>query len=86
MSGCRRIAPLLEPFMDGELAADKTIELEQHLAGCPRCTSLCDSLRATLQMCQTAGASRPVPAAVRSSVQQAVRNFIERHDAGSSAE
>ena len=84
--GCPDVVPLLSRRLEGEITADACKQMEQHLAGCPRCTSLCDSLRATLRMCQTAGASRPVPADVRASVQQAVRNFIERHDAGSSAE
>jgi anti-sigma factor RsiW len=39
MNPCRRVAPLLDPFVDGELAPDKIVEVEQHLAGCQRCCS-----------------------------------------------
>jgi anti-sigma factor RsiW len=52
MNGCRRVSPLLEPFADGELAADKTIEVEQHLGGCPRCAAhvrLNGALRASVR-------------------------------------
>ncbi|HMJ11551.1 MAG TPA: zf-HC2 domain-containing protein, partial [Polyangiaceae bacterium] len=37
MSTCRRVLPLLEAFVDGELAADQVLEVEQHLVDCPLC-------------------------------------------------
>ncbi len=37
MSACRRAVPLLETFVDGELSADKVVEVEQHLQECPCC-------------------------------------------------
>lgn len=36
-SSCRQIAPLLEAFGDEELAADKSLEVEQHLVDCNTC-------------------------------------------------
>jgi len=36
-SSCRQIAPLLEAFGDEELAADKLLEVEQHLVDCNTC-------------------------------------------------
>jgi anti-sigma factor RsiW len=36
-SSCRQIAPLLEAFGDEELAADKSLEVEQHLVDCHTC-------------------------------------------------
>ena len=36
-SSCRQIAPLLEAFSDEELAADKQVEVEQHLVDCDTC-------------------------------------------------
>jgi anti-sigma factor RsiW len=38
MTPCRRVQPLLEAFADGELAADKVLEVEQHLVECAVCT------------------------------------------------
>lgn len=35
---CRRTAPLLEPFVDGELDPEKVIEVEQHIVECSVCT------------------------------------------------
>jgi anti-sigma factor RsiW len=37
MSACRRAVPLLETFVDGELSADKVVEVEQHLLECSCC-------------------------------------------------
>lgn len=37
MSACRRAVPLLETFADGELSADKAVEVEQHLLECACC-------------------------------------------------
>ena len=37
MTPCRRVLPLLEAFADGELAPDKVLEVEQHLADCEVC-------------------------------------------------
>lgn len=37
MSACRRAVPLLETFADGELPAEKVIEVEQHLLDCGCC-------------------------------------------------
>ncbi|HEY6556658.1 MAG TPA: zf-HC2 domain-containing protein [Polyangiaceae bacterium] len=39
MSPCRRVLPLLEAFVDGELAADQVLEVEQHLVDCELCAS-----------------------------------------------
>lgn len=36
-SSCRQISPLLEAFGDEELAADKLLEVEQHLVDCDTC-------------------------------------------------
>ncbi len=38
MNDCRRFLPLVEMFVDGELPAEKVLEVEQHLAECDVCT------------------------------------------------
>ncbi|MFC1642448.1 zf-HC2 domain-containing protein [Myxococcota bacterium] len=37
MISCRQVAPLLEAFMDGELAPEKMLDVEQHLVSCEKC-------------------------------------------------
>jgi RNA polymerase sigma-70 factor, ECF subfamily len=82
---CPDVVALLSARLEGEISADSCRQMEEHLAACPSCTARCDSLRSTLRLCQTAGASRTVPAAVRSSVQQAVREFLKQHDEAAAA-
>jgi hypothetical protein len=50
-------------------------ELEADLRACPRCAARCDSLRASLDLCQQAGAEE-VPPAVAASVRIALRRFL----------
>jgi RNA polymerase sigma-70 factor, ECF subfamily len=78
--GCPDVVALLSARLEGDVTADTCKQMEAHLAGCPRCTGLCDSLRSTLRLCQTAGASRPVAPEVRASVRQAVKDFLGRHE------
>jgi anti-sigma factor RsiW len=52
MSGCRHVAPLLEPFRDGELGPADVVEVEQHLTECERCAErlrLAEAMRASLK-------------------------------------
>lgn len=58
-SPCRRTRPLLEPFGDGELPADKVVEVEAHLADCPCCresVELNHSLKLSLRRAVSADA------------------------------
>ncbi len=63
--------------LEGEIDPNLCAELEKHLQGCPACRSRCDSLRATLTLCRSAGAA-PVPPDVESSVREALRRFLAR--------
>jgi RNA polymerase sigma-70 factor, ECF subfamily len=81
--GCPDVVALLSARLEGDVTVDTCKQMEEHLAACPRCTGLCDSLRSTLKLCQRAGAgpTEPVAPNVRASVQQAVKDFLARHEA-----
>jgi RNA polymerase sigma-70 factor, ECF subfamily len=81
--GCPDVVALLSQRLEGDVTADTCKQMEEHLAACPRCTGLCDSLRSTLKLCQRAGAGPAAPVApeVRASVHQAVKDFLARHEA-----
>jgi RNA polymerase sigma-70 factor (ECF subfamily) len=49
--------------------------MEQHVAGCPHCTSLCDSLKRTLALCK-ALPTPEVPGQVQISLRQAVATAL----------
>jgi RNA polymerase sigma-70 factor (ECF subfamily) len=76
---CPDIVPLFSAHLEGEIAPATCKEMEEHLTRCPRCSSVCDTLRQQLRLCQTSGPSGEVPATVRASVRQAVRSFLDHH-------
>jgi len=47
---CRQLLHHICEYMDGELDAETCAELEAHLAECPDCRSLLDSLRKTVSL------------------------------------
>lgn len=63
---CRKISPLLESFVDGELSPERVLEIEQHLIECAEC---CERLRfseavraSTYRAVRTNADARPTPA------------------------
>ncbi|BDG10515.1 sigma-70 family RNA polymerase sigma factor [Anaeromyxobacter paludicola] len=74
-AACPDVAALFSRHLEGEISSDLCAEMEQHLAGCPRCTARCDSLRATLTLCARSPAPE-VPQAVQHSVRQALQRFL----------
>jgi RNA polymerase sigma-70 factor (ECF subfamily) len=80
---CPDIVPLFSAHLEGEIAPTTCQEMEEHLARCPHCSSRCSSLRQQLRLCHTASPSGAVPEAVRASVRQAVREFLDRHPTAS---
>jgi RNA polymerase sigma-70 factor (ECF subfamily) len=79
---CPDVAALLSARLEGEISPETCQELERHLAGCARCRDVCDTLRATLRMCQAVDQKPRVSPAVQESVRQAVQAFLERHPSG----
>lgn len=73
---CPDVSTLLSKHLEGEISAEVCATMERHLEGCPRCRGACDSLKATLALCRTAGAVEEVPAAVQATVKQALQGFL----------
>jgi RNA polymerase sigma-70 factor (ECF subfamily) len=74
--GCQDVVMLLSRRLEGEIDGNACAELESHLEKCASCRGRCDSLRATLSLCRSAGAA-PVPEDVLRSVRQSLRRFVE---------
>ena len=70
---CPDVLALWSRHVEGEITAEVCARMERHLAGCPRCSAACDSLKRSLAVCQRAP-TRPVPA----SVQREVRAKLHR--------
>jgi len=73
---CPDVLDLFSKKLEGEISADVCKELEEHLRQCARCTSRCDTLRASLNLCRQAG-DEVVPVRVERSVRSALRRFLE---------
>jgi RNA polymerase sigma-70 factor (ECF subfamily) len=73
---CPDVLQLFSQRLEGEISGPVCQELETHLRQCPRCTSRCDSLRASLNLCRQAG-DETVPPRVEHSVRTALRRFLE---------
>jgi RNA polymerase sigma-70 factor (ECF subfamily) len=73
---CPDVLMMFSQHLEEEISAEQCSAMERHLEGCPRCRGTCDSLKRTLVLCRTTGASVPVPASVQESVKAALRTFL----------
>jgi RNA polymerase sigma-70 factor (ECF subfamily) len=78
-ASCPDVLTLLSRKLEDEISPEVCAEMEQHVAGCPHCTSLCDSLKRTLALCK-ALPSPAVPAPVQASLRQAVAAALDEWD------
>ena len=51
--GCEQVLSQLSDYIDGELEASLCAELEAHLAECPDCRVMVDTLRKTVTLYRT---------------------------------
>jgi RNA polymerase sigma-70 factor (ECF subfamily) len=75
---CPDVLMMFSQHLEDEISADLCAEMERHLERCGRCRGTCDSLKRTLALCRTTGASAVVPPAVQASVKTALRDFLAR--------
>lgn len=52
---CRELVHQLSEYIDGELEATLCTELEVHLAGCPNCQVMVDTVRRTITLYHSHG-------------------------------
>jgi RNA polymerase sigma-70 factor, ECF subfamily len=73
---CPDVLTMFSQHLEEEISADLCAQMERHLDGCGRCRGACDTLKRTLAMCRTAGASVTVPEKVQVAVRSAIRDFL----------
>lgn len=56
---CRALVAQLNDYLDGELPADLCAELDTHLADCPDCQVVLDTLGKTVQIVRTIDLTPP---------------------------
>ena len=72
---CPELAQELTAYAASEIDQATCEKIEQHLAGCPRCTGACDALKRTVSLCKSIPGDA-VPAPVRTAVRGAIRDAI----------
>lgn len=60
-SMCRELMAQFSEYIDGELDAALCAQLEAHLAGCPNCRVMVDTVRKTISMYHSHGSSELPP-------------------------
>lgn len=72
---CPELAHELSAYAAAEIEQATCVQIEQHLASCPRCTGACDALRRTVSMCRSIPGDA-VPAPIRAAVRDAILDAI----------
>jgi len=62
---CRHLLGSLSDFMDGELESDLCAQIERHLAECPDCKVVVDTLQKTVYLYHTTADLASVPEGLR---------------------
>ncbi len=76
-TSCPDVVSLLSQHMEGEISSGVCAQMEQHLAGCPRCRNACDSLRDMLALCKATPTPK-LPGEVQDSVRRAIQAFVAK--------
>lgn len=72
---CRELLEQLSRFVDGDLSGPERRRLAAHLAKCPCCQAMADSLRQTVDTCRRARGSR-LPADVRARARARITTLL----------
>jgi RNA polymerase sigma-70 factor (ECF subfamily) len=75
LASCPDVLTMLSKKLEDEISPDVCAKMEAHLAGCPHCKSLCDSLKKTLAVCSSLP-TPSVPTQVQESLRKAVAEAI----------
>jgi RNA polymerase sigma-70 factor (ECF subfamily) len=76
---CPDIATLFSRHLEQDIDPTVCAEMEEHLAGCPRCEATCESLRQTLRACRTTPTPR-VPEALQAAVRRRIRALLDERE------
>jgi RNA polymerase sigma-70 factor (ECF subfamily) len=79
--GCPDVLSLFSRPHEDDIDASTCLEMERHLAACPRCRESCDSLKRVLAACGKS-ASPDVPSDLQESVRAGIRAFLAQAEPG----
>ena len=58
---CKNLLSQLSDYIDGELEAALCAEIEHHMAGCPDCRAVVNTLEKTIELYRTTGRAEVPP-------------------------
>ncbi len=71
MPDCRKLLAQMSEYIDGELPQDLCASLERHLADCPNCRVMFDSLTKTIKIYRE-GKEEPLPDELKDKLHKAL--------------
>lgn len=74
---CRALLARLSEFLDGELPPGLCQEIEGHMAGCPPCRDVIETLRRTVGLCR-ALPRKELPEETRAAIRALLRESFSR--------
>jgi RNA polymerase sigma-70 factor (ECF subfamily) len=74
---CPELAEELSAYAEAELEQATCVQIEAHLARCPRCAGACEALQRTVSLCRQLPEGE-VPAPVRAAVRHALAGVLGR--------
>jgi RNA polymerase sigma-70 factor (ECF subfamily) len=72
---CAELAAQLTAYAATEIDQATCVQLEAHLASCPRCAGACDALKRSVSLCRRIPGDE-VPAPVRAAVRKAIQDAL----------
>ena len=72
---CPDMLTMLSRKLEDEISPNVCAEMEEHVAGCPHCSGVCDSLKRTLALCKSLP-TPTVPQHVQDSLRKAVASAL----------
>ena len=72
---CPDVLGLFSRHLEDEIDPDTCVAMERHLAACPRCHGVCDSLKRVLSLCRSSTVAE-VPSGLQESVRAGIRAFL----------
>jgi RNA polymerase sigma-70 factor (ECF subfamily) len=77
---CKNLLSQLSGYLDGELEAAFCTEIERHMAGCPDCRAVVNTMEKTIELYHRTGASRSeVPADVQARLYKVLKIDAPTH-------
>jgi RNA polymerase sigma-70 factor, ECF subfamily len=76
-ASCPDVLTMLSKKLEDEISPDVCAQMEEHVADCPHCRDVCNSLKKTLALCK-ALPTPTVPEHVQESLRQAVASALAR--------